>query len=152
MANSICAIPMRMLYGERNDPQMDTFIADLDIDLNAYVKHQHPTVLDLQLAIKQSGLNLTVAQFQNAEGEQGWSCSIKENDGYHTLISVDKVQSEQEAIKEMFYFSGGQLETYILVMLTLVKNTGDLLLYCDSGQMCLLTKTKTVEEVLSEFS
>jgi hypothetical protein len=151
MANSIYAIPIRMLFDERNDPHMGSFIADLNINLIDYNDSQYPTVSDFKFAIKNCGFLINHEQFQNFQGEQGWSCGINESEGFNTPISIDNVITEEEQINKMISFPRGNWETVIKILVELVKNSNDILFYCDSGQMSLISKTKTVEMILDEF-
>ncbi len=151
MANSIYAIPIRMLFDERNDSQMDSFIADLKINLIDYNDSQYPSVSDFKFAIKNCGFVINHEKFQNFQGEQGWSCGINESERFDTPISVDKVTTEEQQINKMISFPRGNWETVIKILVELVKNADDILFYCDSGQMSLVSKTKTVEMILDEL-
>ncbi len=151
MANNIYAIPIKMLYDDRNDPHMDSFIADLKIHLTDYRHAQYPTVSDLKFAIENCGFEILNEQFENFYGEKGWSCGINVSEEFNTPVSVDNVTKETQPITKLISFPRGKWELVITVLIELAKNTDDILFYCDSGQMSLITKDKTIEKVLEEL-
>lgn len=151
MANSIYAIPIKMLFDERNDPHMNSFIADLNFSLEDYHDSQYPTVSDFKSSIKNCGFVINFEQFQNFYGDHGWSCGINESEGFDTPISIDNVSTENQPITKMISFPRAKWDTVITVLVELVKITDDVLFYCDSGQMSLISKNKTVEMILNEL-
>jgi len=151
MANSIYAIPIRKLYDEKNDPNMESFTSDLDIDLNIEVPCTYPTVLDLKKAINDAGFEISIEQNKNFQEQDGWCCGIKESEGYDTPVSADKVKSESELITDILSFPRGKWETVIRLLIELEKTIGPILFYCDSGQMTMIKRGKSTEQILKEM-
>ena len=151
MANSIYAIPIKKLYDEKNDPTMESFTSDIDIDLNIEIPCSYPTVLDLKKAINDAGLEISVEQNKNFQKQDGWCCGIKEPEGYDTPVSADKVKSESELITDIISFPRGKWETVISLLIKLEKIIGPILFYCDSGQMTMIKQGKTVEQILKQM-
>tara|TARA_A100000171_G_C2139675_1_gene153849 strand:+ start:9612 stop:10070 length:459 start_codon:yes stop_codon:yes gene_type:complete len=151
MANSIYAIPIKKLYDEKNDPTMESFTSDLDIDLKTDIACSYPTVFDLKKAITDAGLKISVEQNKNFQGEDGWCCGIKEPEGYETPVSADKVKSEYEPITDLISFPRGNWKTVVNLLVELEKIIGPILFYCDSGQMTMIKKGKTTEQILKEM-
>ncbi len=151
MVNSIYAIPIKKLYNEKNDPTMESFTSDLDIDLNTEVPCSYPTVLDLRKAINNAGLEISVEQNKNFQEQVGWCCGIKEPEGYDTPVSADNVKSETELITDILSFPRGKWETVVILLIELEKVIGPILFYCDSGQMTMIKRGKTIEQILKEM-
>ena len=152
MANSIYAIPIKKLYDEKNDPTMDSFTSGLDIDLNTEISCEYPTVLNLKKAINDAGLEISIEQFKNFHDQDGWCCGVKEPEGYDTPISADKVKSESELITDILSFPKGKWETVVRLLIELEKIIGPILFYCDSGDMTIIKRGKTTEQILSEMN
>ena len=151
MANSIYAIPIKKLYDEKNDPTMESFTSDLDIDLNTEIPCTYPTVLDLKKAINDAGFEISIEQNKNFQEQDGWCCGIKEPEGYDTPVSADKVKSESELITDILSFPRGKWETVISLLIELEKTIGPILFYCDAGQMAMIKQGKTTEQILKEM-
>jgi len=151
MANSIYAIPIKKLYDEKNDPTMESFTSDLDIDLNTEIPCSYPTVIDLKKAINDAGLEISVEQNKNFQEQDGWCYGIKEPEGYDTPVSVDKVKSESELITDILSFPRGKWETVISLLIELEKIIGSILFYCDSGQMTMIEQGKSTKQILKEM-
>ena len=151
MGNSIYAIPIKKLYDEKDDPTMDSFTSELDINLNVKIECKYPTVEEIKKAISNAGLEITVEQNKNFQEEDGWCCGIKEPEGYDTPVSADKVKAENELITDILSFPRGKWETVINLLVELEKIIGPILFYCDSGQMAMIKKGKTAEQILKEM-
>ncbi len=148
MGNNIYAIPIKKLYDRKNDPTMESFTFELNINLNVQIECKYPTVIEIKKAINNAGLVITVEQHENFQEQVGWCCGIKEPEGYTTPVSVDKVKTQDELITEILSFPRGKWETVIKVLFELEKIIGPILFYCDSGQMTMIKKGKTVDQVL----
>jgi len=60
MGNNTYAIPIKKLCDEKNDPTIESFTAGLGIDLSEMIDCKYPTIQDLKLSIRNSGLIITV--------------------------------------------------------------------------------------------
>jgi hypothetical protein len=151
MGNNIYAIPLKKLYDEKNDPTMESFTTELGIDFNNIIECKYPTVLEIKRAIIDAELEITVEQNKNFQEQDGWCCGIKELDGYDTPVSADNVKSEDELITDILSFARGKWETIIKMLFELEKIIGPILFYCDSGQMTMIRKGKTTDQILKEL-
>jgi len=151
MGNNIYAIPIKKLYDEENDPTMESFTSELDIDFQKKTKCKYPTVIEIKKAIIDAELEITVEQNRNFQEQDGWCCGIKEPEGFDTPVSVDNVKSETELITDILSFPRGKWDTIIKMLFELEKIIGPILFYCDSGQMTMIKKGKTTEQVLIEL-
>jgi len=151
MGNNIYTIPIRKLYDEKNDPNMESFISGLKIDLNKKNDYLYPTVLEIKKAIINVGLKITNEKNENFQKGEGWFCEIKETEKYDTIISVDNIKSKDELITDIISFPYGKWETILSVLFELEKTIGPILFYCDSGEMTIVEKNKTIEQVVKEM-
>ena len=151
MGNNIYGIPIKKLYEEKNDPNMESFTSKLDIDFENQIECKYPTVIEIKKAIIEAKLEITTEQNKNFQDQSGWCCGIKETEGYDTPVSVDNIKSHEVLITDMLSFSRGKWETVLKMLFELEKIIGPILFYCDSGQMTMIIKGKTIKQVLEEL-
>lgn len=151
MGNTIYAIPMRKIYDESQDAKTKAFVEDLHIDFTKKVSCRYPTIIDIRSSIESIGLKIEEEKYNNYQGIEGWCCRIIDTNNLKTLISVDKVRSQHELITDIISFPDSNSETSIRLLIKLEQRIGNILLYCDSGEMTIIKNGKTVEQIFKEF-
>ena len=63
-------------------------------------------------------------------------------------MNSHNVKSDSELITDLISFPRGRQETVLRLLKQLTIVIGDVLFYCDSGQMAIVNKGKSIEEIM----
>ncbi|MCL5245782.1 hypothetical protein M4I21_08185 [Cellulophaga sp. 20_2_10] len=152
MGYKMYGIPLKKLCDEKRNGPLESFISDLDIDCSKEIDCRYPTVQDLKNSIIAADLDIVLELNINFNEEDGWCCTIEEDNGSYTIISADKIKSKTEPITEILSFYKSNGETITKVLFELEKIIGPILYYSDTGLMTMINKEKTPEQVLKEMA
>jgi hypothetical protein len=150
VSNFVYGIPVRLLYDERHDPNTGEFIEGTGIDFGKGDQFRYPTVGMIKKVIRES-FQLKTEKSGNVHNEPGWFFAIGNERGESLEISVDEVTDDRQEIRKMIFFPWGDTVLVIEFLKKLAVETGDILYYCDSGDMSLVTADKDIQVILREL-
>lgn len=145
------AFPKKYFFEQPQDASIRDFLSTTNINIDEPCLDTYPSLGNIKKVINKLSYKFTVGEIVFSHGgNQYWLSQTVGNPDLYCEIKIPNVKDDYDLVKEISFGRSSE-DLVINFLIDLSKENGDFLYYCDTGQMSLISKTKTKLEIETEL-